>query len=88
MTQEDRLAHLWIELERLARRLGWGEAGSLFTAFAFTLWNLSLQRLSAVESASVNNTMLVQIALLAWLLLGERLTPAQAAGPSPTPSGT
>ncbi len=41
------------------------------TAFAFTLWNLSLQRLSAVESASINNTMLVQIALLAWLFLGE-----------------
>jgi drug/metabolite transporter (DMT)-like permease len=41
------------------------------TAFAFTLWNLSLQRLSAVESASVNNTMLVQIALLAWVFLGE-----------------
>ena len=41
------------------------------TALAFTLWNLSLQRLSAVESASVNNTMLVQIAILAWLFLGE-----------------
>jgi drug/metabolite transporter (DMT)-like permease len=41
------------------------------TAFAFTLWNLSLQRLSAVESASINNTMLVQVALLAWVFLGE-----------------
>jgi drug/metabolite transporter (DMT)-like permease len=41
------------------------------TAFAFTLWNLSLQRLTAVESAAVNNTMLVQIALLAWIFLGE-----------------
>jgi drug/metabolite transporter (DMT)-like permease len=41
------------------------------TAFAFTLWNLSLQRLSAVESASINNTMLIQIALLAWVFLGE-----------------
>jgi drug/metabolite transporter (DMT)-like permease len=41
------------------------------TAFAFTLWNLSLQRLSAVESAAINNTMLVQIALLAWAFLGE-----------------
>ncbi len=41
------------------------------TAFAFTLWNLSLQRLSAIESAAINNTMLVQIALLAWLFLGE-----------------
>jgi len=41
------------------------------TAVAFTLWNLSLRRLSAVESAGINNTMLVQIALLAWLFLGE-----------------
>ena len=41
------------------------------TAFAFTLWNLSLQRLSAVESAAINNTMLVQIAVLAWVFLGE-----------------
>jgi drug/metabolite transporter (DMT)-like permease len=41
------------------------------TALAFTLWNVSLQRLSAVESAAINNTMLVQIALLAWIFLGE-----------------
>ena len=41
------------------------------TALAFTLWNLSLQRLSAVESAAINNTMLVQIAFLAWIFLGE-----------------
>ncbi len=41
------------------------------TAFAFTLWNLSLQRLTAVESAAVNNTMLVQIAFLAWFFLDE-----------------
>ena len=41
------------------------------TALAFTLWNLSLQRLSAVESAGINNTMLIQIALLAWVFLNE-----------------
>jgi drug/metabolite transporter (DMT)-like permease len=41
------------------------------TAFAFTLWNRSLRRLSAVESASINNTMLIQVAVLAWLFLGE-----------------
>ncbi len=41
------------------------------TALAFTLWNLSLRRLSALESAGINNTMLLQIALLAWLLLDE-----------------
>lgn len=43
------------------------------TAFAFTLWNQSLQVLSAMESSIINNTMLVQIALLAWLFLGEQL---------------
>jgi drug/metabolite transporter (DMT)-like permease len=43
------------------------------TALAFTLWNRSLQKLSAVESSIINNTMLVQIAVLAWLFLGEEL---------------
>jgi drug/metabolite transporter (DMT)-like permease len=41
------------------------------TAFAFTLWNRSLQRLTAVESAAINNTMLIQVAVLAWIFLGE-----------------
>lgn len=50
------------------------------SALAYTLWNYSLRTLSAMESSVINNTMLFQIALLAWLLLGERLTPAQAAG--------
>jgi drug/metabolite transporter (DMT)-like permease len=43
------------------------------TALAFTLWNKSLQKLSAVESSIINNTMLIQIAVLAWLFLGEQL---------------
>ena len=43
------------------------------TALAFTLWNRSLQHLSAVTSSLINNTMLVQIAVLAWLFLGEQL---------------
>lgn len=43
------------------------------TAFAFLLWNKTLQVLSAVESSIVNNTMLIQIAVLAWLFLGETL---------------
>lgn len=41
------------------------------TAWAFTLWNRSLQMLSATESAAINNTMLIQIGLLAWLFLDE-----------------
>ena len=41
------------------------------TAVAFTLWNHTLRRLTAIESSLINNTMLVQIAFLAWLFLGE-----------------
>lgn len=41
------------------------------TAWAFTLWNASLRRLSALESATINNTMLIQIAILGWVFLGE-----------------
>lgn len=43
------------------------------TAFAFTLWNMTLRKLSATESSVINNTMLVQIAVLAWLFLDEPL---------------
>ena len=50
------------------------------TALAFTLWNRSLRELSAVESSIINNTMLVQIAVLAWLFLGERLAWRDVAG--------
>ena len=44
------------------------------TALAFTLWNHTLRTLSAMESSIINNTMLIQITLLAWLFLGETLT--------------
>jgi drug/metabolite transporter (DMT)-like permease len=44
------------------------------TAFAFTLWNHTLRTLPAMESSIINGTMLIQIALLAWLFLGENLT--------------
>jgi drug/metabolite transporter (DMT)-like permease len=50
------------------------------TAFAFTLWNHTLRTLSAAESSAINNTMLIQIATLAWLLLGESLTATEIAG--------
>jgi drug/metabolite transporter (DMT)-like permease len=49
--------------------IGW--LAAVNTAWAFTIWNRSLQRLSASESAAVNNTMLIQIGLLAWLFLDE-----------------
>ena len=50
------------------------------TAFAFTLWNLTLRKLSAMESSLINNTMLIQIAILAWVFLGESLGVRQVAG--------
>lgn len=50
------------------------------TAFAFTLWNHTLRTLSAVESSIINNTMLIQIALLAWIFIGEELTLQKIAG--------
>jgi len=50
------------------------------TAIAFTLWNKSLQSLTAVESSIINNTMLPQIAILAWVFLGEPLTLRQILG--------
>ncbi|HEX2034671.1 MAG TPA: DMT family transporter [Chloroflexota bacterium] len=50
------------------------------TAFAFTLWNHTLRTLTALESSVLNGTMLVQIAALAWLFLGEALTVAEIAG--------
>lgn len=43
------------------------------TAFAFTLWTHTMRTLTAVESTALANLMVVQIAVLAWLLLGEAL---------------
>lgn len=50
------------------------------TALAFTLWNNTLRNLTAVESSIINNTMLPQIAILAWLFLGEALDLRQVSG--------
>ena len=50
------------------------------TALAFTLWNHTLRTLAAVESSIINSTMLIQIAILAWVFLGERITLQQGAG--------
>jgi len=44
------------------------------TAFAFTLWNHTLRTLTAVESSVINSLMMPQIALLAFLFLGETLS--------------
>lgn len=50
------------------------------TAFAFTLWNRTLQTLTAVESSIINGTMLPQIAILALLFLDEPLSLRQVLG--------
>lgn len=50
------------------------------TALGFTLWNASLRHLTAGESAVINNTMLVQIALAAWIFLDEAPGPLQIVG--------
>ena len=50
------------------------------SAFAFTLWNRTLQSLSAMESSVINNTMMIQIPIFAWLFLGERPTSQQLLG--------
>lgn len=43
------------------------------TAFAFTIWSKTQQILTAVESSIINNTMLIQIAVMAWIFLQEPL---------------
>lgn len=50
------------------------------TAFAFTLWNHTLRTLSAMESSVINNAMLIQIPILAFVFLGEGLTIKQIVG--------
>ena len=44
------------------------------TALAFTLWNKALQQLEAIEASVINNLVAFQIAVLAWVFLGERLS--------------
>jgi drug/metabolite transporter (DMT)-like permease len=58
------------------------------SALAFTLWNVTLRTLSAMESSIINNTMLFQIALLAWAVLGERLMGLEVTGMVVAAAGT
>lgn len=50
------------------------------TALAFTIWNHTLRTLTAMESSIINGTMLVQIAILAWIFLGETITFKESIG--------
>jgi drug/metabolite transporter (DMT)-like permease len=58
------------------------------TAIAFVLWNHSLRTLTAVESNIITNIMIVEIAVLAWVFLGERLTYLDAVGLAVVLGGT
>lgn len=66
--------------------IGW--LAAINTALAFTLWNRIQQTLSAVESSVINGLMLPQIALLAWLFLGEGLMLRQILGLGLVVAGT
>lgn len=48
------------------------------TALAFVLWNHALRRMRAFELSALQNTMLIQIGILAWIFLGEELTVTKA----------
>jgi len=50
------------------------------TALAFTLWNHTLRTVSAIESSIINGTMLIQIAILAWIFIGEKITFSEGIG--------
>jgi drug/metabolite transporter (DMT)-like permease len=50
------------------------------TAFAFTLWNHTLRTLSAIESSIINSLMMPQIAILAYVFLGEALNGREIVG--------
>jgi drug/metabolite transporter (DMT)-like permease len=50
------------------------------TALAFTLWNQTLRTLSAVESSIINGLMMPQIAVLAFVFLGETLNGKEILG--------
>jgi drug/metabolite transporter (DMT)-like permease len=58
--------------------IGW--LAILNTALAFTLWNTALRTLTAVEAGIINNTMLIQVAILSWVFLDEALTSKQILG--------
>jgi drug/metabolite transporter (DMT)-like permease len=50
------------------------------TAFAFTLYNHTLKTLTAIESSVIVNLLLVMVAAMAWIYLGEALDLRQVIG--------
>lgn len=49
-------------------------------AFAHTLWNRTLRTLSAIESSAVQNSMMIQIPILAVIFLGEQVSMQELLG--------
>ena len=43
------------------------------TALAFTLWNRVLRTLTALEGGVIANAQIVEVAIMAWIVLGERM---------------
>lgn len=58
--------------------IGW--LAAVNTALAFALWSWTQRHLAAYQSSVLNSTLPLQVALLAWLILGEPITPAGWAG--------
>lgn len=58
--------------------VGW--LAVVHTALAFWLWNRAQRMLGALEASLINNTMMIQIAVLAVFVLGERLNAMQITG--------
>jgi drug/metabolite transporter (DMT)-like permease len=76
-------AGLWLEGWPELDLRGWAIVAWLAavnTAFAFTLYNRTLRVLTAVESSVIVNLLLVMVAAMAWIFLGEALDMRQVAG--------
>lgn len=50
------------------------------TAFCFTLWNMTMRHLTAVESSIIGNTMMIYIPILAVIFLQESLNLKEVSG--------
>jgi drug/metabolite transporter (DMT)-like permease len=74
---------VWLEGWPMLDLRGWAIVGWLAavnTAFAFTLYNRTLRVLTAVESSVIVNLLLVMVAAMAWIFLGETLGLREIAG--------
>jgi drug/metabolite transporter (DMT)-like permease len=76
-------AGVWLEGWPRLDLQGWAIVvwlAAVNTAFAFTLYNRALRTLTAVESSVIVNLLLVMVAAMAWIFLGESLDLRQVIG--------